>query len=104
MTASQQLKALFAGMATVAAIGAAVAQGTPPNPNMNNPAVGAGQQSSQNTPMGTTGVQGAGTGATAPATGSTGTMNSSTDTSSGATTMGASPDTRATRAMRADRN
>lgn len=104
MTASTQLKSLIAGLATVAAIGTAVAQSTPPNPNVTNPAVGAGQQSSQDTPMGTTGVQGAAT--TAPTTGST--MGSSTSGATGTTgsasTMGAGADTGTTRPTRADRN
>lgn len=42
--------------AALAAAGAVVAQGTPPNPNVANPALGAGQQTQQGTSMGTTGV------------------------------------------------
>ena len=49
--------------AALLAAGAVVAQGTPPNPNVANPALGAGQQSQQGTSMGTTGVP-----AAAPAT------------------------------------
>jgi hypothetical protein len=56
MTASTTLKALFAGAATVALIGTAMAQGNPPNPAVKNAPTGAGQQSSQQTPMGTTGT------------------------------------------------
>lgn len=55
MTASNTFKTLLAGLATVAVVGTAVAQGTPPAPAP-NAATGAGQQSSQATPMGTTGV------------------------------------------------
>lgn len=111
MTASTQLKSLIAGLAAVAAIGTAVAQSTPPNPNVTNPAVGAGQQSSQDTPMGTTGVQGAS--GSAPATmgstmgsgtsGTTGTTGT-TGTAGSASTMGAGADMGTTRPTRADRN
>jgi hypothetical protein len=101
---SKQLKSLLAGAAAIAVIGTAIAQGTPPNPNVTNPPVGAGQQSSQGTPMGTTGVQGAGTGA---ATGSSATMGATSGSTSGST-MGATSDTTTaasdSRPMRADRN
>lgn len=76
------------------AAGVAMAQGNPPNPNVANPAIGAGQQTQQGTPMGTTGTPTATPGA-AP-------MNS------GTTTMPAqSPNAPAEPAMRparADRN
>jgi hypothetical protein len=49
---------VLAGLSAVAAIGVAVAQGVPPNPLIANPALGAGQQSSQHTSMGETGVPG----------------------------------------------
>lgn len=127
MTASKQLKALLAGFATVAVVGTAVAQGNPPNPNKADPAVGAGQQSSQQTPMGTTGTQASGnatatsgasgttgSSATMGAAGSTGSTAStpatSGSTSGSSTTMGAgSTDTSASggtgsRTARADRN
>ena len=42
--------------AALLAVGAVVAQGTPPNPNVSNPALGAGQQTQLGTSMGTTGV------------------------------------------------
>lgn len=109
---SKQLKSLLAGAAAIAVIGTAIAQGTPPNPNVTNPPVGAGQQSSQGTPMGTTGVQGAGTGAAT--TGSSTTMGATSGSTTGSTgstsgsTMGATTDTTTTasnsRPMRADRN
>ena len=60
MTASNTLKTLLAGLATVAVVGTAMAQGTPPTTASPNAATGAGQQSSQGTPMGTTGVGGGG--------------------------------------------
>lgn len=101
------------------AMGAVVAQSTPPNPNAANPAVGAGQQSSQATPMGTTGTQ-AGSGATASGATSGSTMSGSTgssstgsstmtDSSTGSgSTMGSTDTTTASassmRAARADRN
>jgi hypothetical protein len=113
MSASIHLKSLFAGFAAVAIVGTAIAQGTPPNANVTNPAVGAGQQSSQQTPMGTTGTPG-GTGATGTgaatmgATGSSGSTTGSSASMSGSnSTMGASSNsgaTGSTRAVRADRN
>ena len=52
--------------ATLAFAGATFAQGTPPNPNVSNPALGAGQQSQQGTAMGTTGVPAAASAPAAP--------------------------------------
>lgn len=43
-------------LTALAFAGAAFAQGSPPNANIANPATGAGQQSQQGTPMGTTGT------------------------------------------------
>jgi len=57
------LKILAAAAITAATVSLAFAQGTPPHPAA-NPAVGAGQRSTQNTPMGATGTPGSG-GATA---------------------------------------
>lgn len=107
MTASTTLKTLFAGLATVAVVGTAMAQGTPPTTASPNAATGAGQQSSQGTPMGTTGVGGGGGAATgtmqpapaqarAPAPGAVApvTRDAPMSSSGGATT----------RPMRADRN
>ncbi|MDM0122026.1 proteophosphoglycan ppg4 [Variovorax arabinosiphilus] len=76
------------------AAGVAMAQGNPPNPNVSNPAIGAGQQTQQGTPMGTTGTPTATPGA-AP-------MNSGTTT-----TPAQAPNAPAEPAMRparADRN
>lgn len=110
MTASKHsLKALFAGLATVALVGTAIAQSTPPTTSNPNPATGAGQQSTQNTPMGSTGTQ---AGGAASATNSGSTMGSGTSSSSGTTmdsgtTSGAMSDNSAaatTRPARADRN
>ncbi|MDB5945636.1 MAG: hypothetical protein JWQ33_662 [Ramlibacter sp.] len=119
MTASKQIKGMLAGVAAVAFIGTAMAQGNPPNPAIKSAPVGAGQQSSQQTPMGTTGTPtGSGT------TGSSATSNSGTGASSntgaastsGGTSMGSSSastdstvasstgGTRSKRRMRADRN
>ena len=81
MTASQQLKGLLAGLATVAVVGTAVAQSAPPNSGVANPATGAGQRSTQNTPMGTTGTPGA-TGGTS----GSGSMGSTTGATGGSTT------------------
>lgn len=100
MTASNTLKTLLAGLATVAVVGTAMAQGTPPTTASPNAATGAGQQSSQGTPMGTTGVGGGGTAtattqaAPAPAAAAPVTTDRTMSGSGGATT----------RPMRADRN
>lgn len=55
MTNTTLIKASIAA-AAMALAGASFAQGTPPNPAVSNPALGAGQQTQQGTPMGTTGV------------------------------------------------
>jgi hypothetical protein len=120
MIASKQLKGLLAGIAAVALVGTAMAQGNPPNPAVKSAPTGAGQQSSQQTPMGTTGTP---TGSGAATTGSTASGSSSTTGSSassgstsggtamGATSSGATSDTsmassggKSKRRMRADRN
>ena len=92
MIASKQIKSLLAGVAAVAVIGTAMAQGSPPNPAKSAP-IGAGQQSSQGTPMGVTGTQAGGTSATgSTAAGSTsGSSNmgaASNSGSSSGTSMG----------------
>ena len=51
---------ILAAAALAASFGLAFAQGTPPSPSSPNPATGAGQRSTQNTPMGTTGIGGNG--------------------------------------------
>ncbi|WP_225783923.1 proteophosphoglycan ppg4 [Xenophilus sp. Marseille-Q4582] len=71
--------------AALAAAGAVVAQGTPPNPNVANPALGAGQQTQQGTSMGTTGVP------TPAPGGTTGTMQQAPATSSGTAVAPATP-------------
>jgi hypothetical protein len=89
------LKILAAAAVTAASISLAFAQGTPPKPGVTDPAVGAGQRSTQNTPMGTTGTPG-GTGAaaqgstagsaaatTAGSAGASGSMNSGSTASAG---------------------
>lgn len=100
MTASNTLKTLLAGLATVAVVGTAMAQGTPPTTASPNAATGAGQQSSQGTPMGTTGVGGGGaaTGTTQAAPARAAAAPVTTDTTMSGT-GGAT-----TRPMRADRN
>lgn len=127
MTSSKFIKSLIAGAAAVALVGTAVAQGTAANPAVKNPATGAGQQSSQGTPMGTTGTPGgSGTTATGSGMSSGSTMSGSTNTapmnsgstagsmssgstsgtSMGSTSAGSGTDmgTRSTRRARADRN
>ena len=83
------LKGLLAAAAITVA-GAAIAQSTPPNPAAKDPAVGAGQQSTQSTPMGATGTpnNAGGSSATMGASGSGSTSGSGTTGSS--STMGAS--------------
>lgn len=112
MTASKHsLKALLAGFATVALVGTAVAQSTPPTTSSPNPATGAGQQSTQNTPMGSTGTQ-AGGGAASGTTAGSGASSSGTSGSTGSsmgsgTTSGSMSDSGAattSRPARADRN
>jgi len=56
MSTSSKIKGLLAGLSAVAVIGVAVAQGVEPDARITNPALGAGQQSSQETAMGETGV------------------------------------------------
>ena len=116
MTTSQQFKGLLAGVAAVALIGTAMAQGNPPNPAIKNAPEGAGQRSSQNTPMGETGTPTGGAAAVGSTRSNMGTtsnsnMGSPSGTSMGAgnsasdTTMASSTGgTRAKRRMRADRN
>jgi hypothetical protein len=58
MAVLKKIAGLVAGVSAVAVIGVAVAQGVPPNPFVSNHALGAGQQSSQLTSMGETGVPG----------------------------------------------
>ena len=98
MTSSTQLKGLLVGFAAVALIGTAMAQGNPPNPAVKSAPVGAGQRSSQGTPMGDTGTPTGGsaaTGSTSTNMGSTnmGSTNNSTNmgsTSNSGTSMGSS--------------
>ena len=88
---------ILAAAVAAATFGLAFAQGTPPAP-ASDPAVGAGQRSTQNTPMGTTGTPG-GTGAAAQGStagsaaatnaGSTG-ASGNTGSTAGATSSGSS--------------
>jgi hypothetical protein len=87
MTASIQWKAMLAGAATVALIGTALAQSTPPTPAATDPAVGAGQRSTQETSMGATGTPAGGAaGTAAPASTDAATAAPAT---SGSSTLGA---------------
>jgi len=56
MAAIKKIAGLVAGLASVAVVSVAVAQGVPPNPFVTNPAVGAGQQNAHLAPMGETGT------------------------------------------------
>jgi hypothetical protein len=87
MTASRQIKGLLAGVAAFAFIGTAMAQGNPPNPAVKSAPVGAGQQSTQKTPMGETGTQGAAAGA-GSTSGSTSSSMGSTSSNMGSSSTG----------------
>jgi hypothetical protein len=56
MSAFKKIAGLVTGMSAVGVIGVALAQGVPPNPYVSNPALGAGQQTVNMTPIGETGV------------------------------------------------
>lgn len=111
---------ILAAVAAATTFSLAFAQSTPPQP-ASNPAVGAGQRSTQETPMGTTGTPGSGGAAAQGSTagsaasgtmgsGSTDTMNSgstsgSMGSGSSASGSGSTMDTgTGTRGARADRN
>jgi hypothetical protein len=107
---------ILATAALAAATSLAFAQGTPPKP-ASNPAVGAGQRSTQNTPMGTTGTpgggaagaQGAATGSSAGAmsaggTGASASMDAGASASAGGAMAGGTRVATSRRRARADRN
>ena len=106
------LKILAAAVAA-ATVSLAMAQGTPPRP-ASDPAVGAGQQSTQGTPMGTTGTpsgagMGTAQGTTAGSTAATTAGSVSSSPASDSTTMAADTHTtkkhhKSRKAAKADRN
>ncbi|MFY3383542.1 proteophosphoglycan ppg4 [Paracidovorax sp. MALMAid1276] len=105
MTASTSLKTVLASIAAVAVVGTAIAQGTPPTTSSADPATGAGQRSTQNTPMGSTGTP-VGSGAGTATMNNSGTTNMGTSSMQGSN-MGATDSTTVaqnTRPARADRN
>jgi hypothetical protein len=113
MSAKIPVKGMLAGLAALAIAGTALAQGNPPNPAVKDPAVGAGQQSSKTTPMGTTGTPAGGStaaGSTGSSTmGASGTTPSTPSSSSTApadtsASSSASTDSTSSRTARADRN
>jgi hypothetical protein len=117
MIASKSIQILLAGVAAIAFAGTAVAQGNPPNPAVKSAPVGAGQQSSQQTPMGTTGTPTGGSAAApaaaAPSTGSapmtagstsSGTSMGSSSTSADTSMSNGTKTKRPVRTARADRN
>jgi hypothetical protein len=95
----QSLKILTAA-AAAATFSLAFAQGTPPTP-ATDPAVGAGQRSTQNTPMGTTGTPATNQGTMSGSTGSTTTNQATTSPS---TSQDMSNQSGSMRVARADRN
>jgi len=99
------LKMLSAVLATVSAMGVAVAQSNPPTTSNPNQATGAGQQSSQSTSMGSTGTQGNQGAAIEPNSAASSEKRSTTsDSSSTPSTSGNSTGSPQGRAPRADRN
>mgnify|MGYP003575310816 CR=1 FL=1 len=56
MNASRAIKSLLAGATFAASVGVALAQSTPVQPNAASAVQGAGQESTQHTPMGETGT------------------------------------------------
>ena len=79
---------ILAAIAATATVSLAMAQGVPPKPAA-DPAVGAGQRSTQNTPMGSTGTPG-GAGAGASAQGSTAGSSAATTTGNTGSSTGSS--------------
>lgn len=104
MSTLKSLKAAAAVLTSFSLISLAIAQSNPPTTANPNPATGAGQQSSQSTPMGSTGTQGnsnTGTPASSSDMGSSGsTSNSANPAAPAQSNAGAS----ASRPPRADRN
>lgn len=96
------LKTMLATASLVIA-GGAYAQGVQPNPNVANPALGAGQQSQQGTPMGTTGVLPSSNGGGAMPNNTMNTAPASNTGDMSATNERTAPKRRM-RAARADRN
>lgn len=94
----------FLATATLVMAGSAFAQGAQPNPNIANPALGAGQQSQQGTPMGTTGVLPANTGNTGGAAMSNSSMNAAPAANMSNNDTSNKAPQRRMRAARADRN
>lgn len=56
MSAFKKIAGLITGVSAVGVLGVALAQGVPPNPHVSNPALGAGEQTVNMTPIGETGV------------------------------------------------
>lgn len=83
---------LLLGAITTVATSLALAQGNPPTTSSPNPATGAGQQTQQNTPMGTTGTPAQNPGAAA------------STAPSGSTSAQSMPPPEPMRTARADRN
>lgn len=100
MNKSTLLKGLVAGMTAAVVAGAAIAQSTPPNPAAKDPAVGAGQQSTQSTSMGTTGTPNNAAGPTGSTMGAGASSTTSTGTTASTDTMGM----KSKKVARADRN
>ncbi|RST48308.1 proteophosphoglycan ppg4 [Variovorax sp. DXTD-1] len=98
---THSIKMAMAAIALTSAAGFAIAQGTPPNTTSPNPATAAGQQSQQNTPMGTTGTPATNQGTMSGSTGSTTTNQATTSPS---TTPDMTNQGGSMRVARADRN
>ena len=98
---THSIKMAMAAIALTSATGFAIAQGNPPNTSSPNPATAAGQQTQQNTPMGTTGTPATNQGTMSGSTGSTTTNQATTSPSTDMTTQGSQD---SMRVARADRN
>ena len=97
---THSIKMAMAAVALTSAAGFAIAQGNPPTTSSPNPATGAGQQTQQNTPMGTTGTPATNQGTAAGTTANQPTTPPST--SQDMANQGGSQGS--TRVARADRN
>lgn len=101
---THSIKMAMAAIALTSAAGFAIAQGTPPNTTSPNPATAAGQQSQQNTPMGTTGTPATNQGTMSGSTGGTTTNQATTSPSPSQDMTNQGGSQGSMRVARADRN
>ncbi|QGW80525.1 proteophosphoglycan ppg4 [Variovorax paradoxus] len=101
---TRSIKMTMATIALTSAAGFAIAQGNPPTTGSPNPATGAGQQTQQNTPMGTTGTPATNQGTMSGSTGGTTTNQATTSPSTGQDMSNQGGSQGSMRMARADRN